>query len=71
MDSQTTTVITYCSFLISIASIVIGAINHKRIRSKCCGHEFTSSIDIENSSPRTIDVSGKRSVSTQVDGNIC
>lgn len=70
MDGQTTPVIAYCGFLISIASIVIGAINHKRIRSKCCGKEITSSIDIENTSP-TIDVSRKGSVSAQVDGNIC
>jgi hypothetical protein len=69
MDSTTTTVISYCSFLISIASIVIGAINHKRIRSKCCGREITSSIDIENTSP-TIDVSGKRHIPAQMDSNI-
>jgi hypothetical protein len=70
MDSQTTAVVTYSGFLISIASVIIGVINHKRIRSNCCGREITSSIDIENTSPRIIDVSGKRHIPAQMDSNI-
>ena len=69
MDGQTTPVIAYCGFLVSLASVIIGVINHKRIRSKCCGREITSSIDIENTSP-TIDVSGKRHIPAQMDSNI-
>ena len=37
----------------SIVSAVITAINHKRIRSNCCGKEQVVSIDIENTTPPT------------------
>jgi hypothetical protein len=33
---------------LSIAGIVYSAINHKHIRSKCCGREIDFSIDIES-----------------------
>jgi hypothetical protein len=53
MDSQTTVVLSYCGLMISIASLIITAINHKRIRSRCCGHQSDLSIDIENTTPPT------------------
>lgn len=53
MDDQTTTVISYCGLLLSIASVIMGVINHKRIRSKCCGHTADISVDIENTTPPT------------------
>lgn len=53
MDDPTTTVISFCGFAISILSIVIGAINHKRIRSNCCGKSVDASIDIESTTPPT------------------
>ena len=51
MDGTTTTIIAYTGFLLSIGTAVIGAINHKRIRSNCCGKKIESSIDIENTTP--------------------
>jgi hypothetical protein len=33
---------------LSIAGIIYSAINHKHIRSKCCGREIDFSIDIES-----------------------
>ena len=43
------------SGFISIALFVLGsiyaAINHRRIRSNCCGKLFSVSIDIENTTP--------------------
>lgn len=33
---------------LSIAGIVYSAVNHKHIRSKCCGREIDFSIDIES-----------------------
>ena len=51
MDVQTANVVAYCSFLVSVLTLVIGAINHKRVRSHCCGSSVEASIDIENTSP--------------------
>jgi hypothetical protein len=39
------------SIVISVATTVIGIINHKKIRSKCCGREVSASFDIEPSTP--------------------
>lgn len=39
------------AIIISVGTTIIGIINHKRIRSKCCGRELSASIDIEASSP--------------------
>lgn len=36
---------------ISIGSTIIGIINHKRIRSNCCGVKKEISLDIETTTP--------------------
>lgn len=41
----------YAAIAISVASAVYGALNHKRIRSNCCGKVAEASIDIENTTP--------------------
>ena len=51
MDSQTTNVIAYCSIVIAVGSAIITSINHRRIRSHCCGKELEADIDIENTTP--------------------
>jgi len=48
MDS---TVAAYVSLAISTAAVVLGVINHKRIRSSCCGKEASVSLDIETTTP--------------------
>lgn len=53
MESQTTIAIAYAGFITSLATAIIGYINHKRIRSRCCGKEISSSIDIEDTTPQT------------------
>ena len=35
----------------SVATALVGALNHSRIRSKCCKKEFVASIDIEKTTP--------------------
>ena len=47
MDS----VAAYVSIALSIGAIVMGIVNHKRIRSSCCGKEASVSLDIESTSP--------------------
>lgn len=37
--------------VISVATAIIGVINHRRIRSKCCGRHLEASVDIENTTP--------------------
>jgi len=53
MDTQSTNVVAYCSIILSVLTIVVGAINHKRVRSHCCGSSVEASIDIENTTPPT------------------
>ena len=56
MDSQTTAVVGYVSILLSVGTIVFGAINHKRVRSSCCGHKVDVSLDVENTTPPKIEI---------------
>lgn len=49
MDQNT--IIASIALISSVATFVFGAINHKRIRSNCCGKLTVSSIDIENTTP--------------------
>jgi len=42
----------YCSLGLSIASIILGIINHRRIRSNCCGRIGEVAIDIDNTTPK-------------------
>jgi len=51
MDTSDSIVVSYIGLVISIGSIVIGYINHRRIRSTCCGHNGDVSIDIESTTP--------------------
>ena len=51
MDGQATSIVALTGMIISIATTVIAVVNHKRIRSKCCGKDVSASLDIENTSP--------------------
>jgi len=46
-----TRVIAYCGFVASMAGIIYAAVNHKRIRSNCCGKKIEASLDIEETTP--------------------
>lgn len=48
MESQA---VNYLSLGLSVASIVMTVINHKRVRSTCCGKVAEMSLDIDNTSP--------------------
>ena len=37
--------------VVSVATAIIAAVNHKRCKSKCCGRDASVSIDIENTTP--------------------
>ena len=51
MDNEDTSVIALCGLAVSILTAIIGAINHKRIRSECCGTNGQISFDIDSTSP--------------------
>ena len=37
--------------IVTLLGLIYTALNHKKIRSKCCGREITASIDIEPRRP--------------------
>jgi len=51
MDSTTGGTLGIFGFLISAAGIVYTAINHKRLRCKCCGKDMDISVDVEPTTP--------------------
>lgn len=51
MDNQDSGIIAIVGLVLSVGTAVIGAINHKRIRSTCCGKKAEASLDIENTTP--------------------
>ena len=56
MDGQTTAIVGYVSILLSVGTIIFGAINQKRVRSNCCGHKVDVSLDVENTTPPKINI---------------
>ena len=52
-DTSTgTQIVSWLSLALAVAGILIGAINHKRIRSSCCGVEKSISLDIDTTTPK-------------------
>lgn len=48
---DTSTIISGVSLAVAMGTSVIAVINHKRIRSRCCGRNVDMSIDIESTTP--------------------
>ena len=44
-------ILAIASIIISGGATILGVINHKRIRSTCCGAKLETSLDIENTTP--------------------
>ena len=44
-------IISYVSLGVSVVSIIIGLVNHRRVRSSCCGRVCEVSLDIEKTTP--------------------
>jgi len=53
MDQDT--VLSACALAISIGGSILAVINHKRIRSNCCGKPLVVSVDVENTTPPKAD----------------
>ena len=48
---DTTNILGLVGFGVSIAGVVYTAVNHKRVRSRCCGKVLEASLDVENTTP--------------------
>lgn len=59
MDNKTSDILSVAAIIVSIIGSVIGVINHKRIRSKCCGRNLEASIDVENTTPPQVRIPEK------------
>ena len=51
MDSTTSSALAIGSLVVSVAGSVLAVINHRRVRSNCCGAKTEISLDIENTTP--------------------
>jgi len=51
MDTGMTNILGLAGFGISVFGAIYTALNHKRLRSRCCGKDLDASIDIENTTP--------------------
>ena len=51
MDSTAANVSGVIALAISIVGTIIGIINHKKLKSSCCGRKLEISVDIENTTP--------------------
>ena len=51
MDSTTSASLAIGSIVISIIGSMVALVNHKRIRSNCCGKRTEVSLDIEETTP--------------------
>jgi len=48
-----TAILSIVAIVGSVSSLVLGVINHKRIRSNCFGKVLEVSLDIESTTPQT------------------
>jgi hypothetical protein len=51
MDSNTAGVLGAVGLALSIAGTILTVINHKRVRSGCCGKKIEVSLDVEATTP--------------------
>lgn len=49
--SDTTTILAYIGAAMGISSTVLGIVNHRRVRSNCCGVKTEVSLDVEATTP--------------------
>ena len=46
-----TKIMSLVAIIVAVGGTIVGIINHKRIRSSCCGKTMIASIDIEQTTP--------------------
>jgi hypothetical protein len=53
MDSIDSGIIAIVGLVISVGSSVLAIVNHRRLRSNCCGLPLIVSVDVETTTPPT------------------
>ena len=51
MDQTATQIVAVVGLAVSTATGIIAYLNHRRIRSTCCGEKLEASLDIEETTP--------------------
>jgi len=51
MDASTGGILGATGIAVSLLGAILSVINHKRIRSGCCGKKLELSLDVENTTP--------------------
>jgi len=51
MDSSN--ILSITAIALSTAGALLGVINHRRVRSRCCGANLEASLDVESTTPPT------------------
>jgi hypothetical protein len=49
--SDTTMILAYVGTIMGVSSTLLGIVNHRRIRSNCCGVKTEVSLDVEATTP--------------------
>ena len=58
MDASTGGILGAIGIAISILGAILSIINHKRVRSGCCGKKIELSLDVENTTPPVLPQGG-------------
>ena len=53
MDTDDTGIIAIVGLIVSIGGSVLAVVNHRRLRSNCCGLPLVMSVDVETTTPPT------------------
>lgn len=51
MDNSPTGILAIIGVVISVGTVILGTINHQRVRSNCCGNKLEVSLDVEKTTP--------------------
>ena len=51
MDESPTGILAIVGVVVSVGTMLLGIINHQRVRSNCCGKIFSVSLDVERTTP--------------------
>ena len=54
--SDSGSITAYVAIAVSVGTAIVGIVNHKRVRSTCCGKVGDVSIDIENTTPPSLKI---------------
>jgi len=51
MDDSPTGILAMVGVVVSVGTVILGLVNHQRVRSNCCGKIFSVSLDVEKTTP--------------------